>query len=200
MLRAICVSCGHAKHRPFERCKGCGFAPTGDDAALARSVYLSVERLDDSSEQARLSEELAVMQEDIRAGRTIEFEPAELERLAKQLRLVRTIPAAAPWNALLRLFGPGVLILAVLGGAVWFVRRLNSESDAAVRRAECTVQLAHMAPAVETLPAVCLTLPLSELEHVRSDARCFSLRQRAKSAGQNPDDACIVQVVPAKPH
>jgi len=197
MLRALCVNCGYAKARPSERCKACRFDPTTDDGALVRSVYLSVGRVDDPDARAALSEELSVLQKDIRAGRPVEFDPTELARLADQLRRVRSVSWRAVWVTLIRFFAPGILVLAVVGAALWLLRRITTESHTAVRRAECVVQLTHVGPNADPLPPPCLALSSSDRKHAQGEAHCVSLRQRATAKGLDPDSACRFQVKPS---
>lgn len=200
MLRAICVSCGQAKKRPSVKCKACQFDPAGDDAALVRSVYLSAERLDGPHEQAAYARELAILQKCIRSGGALDFDPQELERLANQLRPLRAVPSRAPWLGLIRLFAPAVLILTVVAGAVWLTRRVTDESDAAIRHAECVVELTHAASNIATPPPPCVALSASELERTKAEAQCVLLRRQTQARGVDPDSACRLQFSTAPSH
>jgi hypothetical protein len=121
MRQAICLKCGHAKRRPAERCKHCGLDPEVDDDTLVKSVYLSLGRFDDASRHEAYSKELEALARDIKAGRPLALDPAELERLRSQLGQVRSVPASAVWGALFRFLLPGIVVFGILI-AIWIWR------------------------------------------------------------------------------
>ena len=123
MASALCPRCGTTKKRPWEACKRCGLDPAADEDALLRSVYLSVERFDDGDERRRYRRELDALGERLRAGRSVAFDEAELGKLRERKRLVESVPAAAVWGAVFRLFLPVIVVVAILV-AILLLRRL----------------------------------------------------------------------------
>ena len=47
MAKSICFACGATKTSIAGACRRCGISPRGDAAALAKSLYLSIDRFDD---------------------------------------------------------------------------------------------------------------------------------------------------------
>lgn len=125
-VRAFCIQCGGEKAAPWQRCRVCGFDPTVDEMSLAKSVYLSSGRYD-TAEQAREHDgELDELARRIRSGDQIDYDPDDLERLAKQRQMVESIPARAVWGAVVRFFLPGVALIVGLLLLYVFLRWLNS--------------------------------------------------------------------------
>ena len=104
-------------------CRNCGLDPADDEEALIKSVYLSVERLDDGDDLRRYRRELNELGERIRAGESPAFDEVELERLREQKRLVESVPSSAVWGAVFRLFLPAIIVMALLAIIV-ILRRL----------------------------------------------------------------------------
>jgi hypothetical protein len=115
MKKAICIACGSRKRAPYAPCCRCGFDPGVDDESLVRSVYLSTSRYplpEQKEERQQYAKQLDMYAEMIRRRQQIVFEEAELARLAANLVLMRSVPRAAVWGAVFRLFLPGVLFVA----------------------------------------------------------------------------------------
>lgn len=125
MAEAICLRCGAAKSRPWQKCRRCGFSPEADQDCLVKSVYLSVARFDDSARAAEYEAVLDVVGKRIRAGHEPEFDLAELDRLAKQREVVESVPMSAVWGALFRFFLPGLGVLIVLVLIALYLRTLR---------------------------------------------------------------------------
>ncbi len=108
------MCCGTPKKGPWKRCNSCGLDPTQDEDALVKSVYLSVERFDGGNDRRRYGRELGDLAVRMRAGERPDFEPAALEELRKQKRLVESVSASAAWGAVFRLFFPAIVVVIVL--------------------------------------------------------------------------------------
>ena len=123
MAKAICIRCGHAKSRPWKACRKCGFDPSDDEEALAKSVYLSAGRFEDAARQAAYERELDKVGMALSQGQSITYDKPELERLLEQKRTLERIPALAPWGAVARFFLPAVILLLVIA-AIWLLLRV----------------------------------------------------------------------------
>jgi len=123
MVNALCTGCGTPKNKPWKRCRGCGLDPTQDEDVLVKSVYLSVERFQDGDDRRRYAKQLDELGVRMRAGEEPAFEPAALEKLRKQKRLVESVPNSAVWGAVFRLFLPAIVVMVVLV-IIIIVRRL----------------------------------------------------------------------------
>lgn len=123
MVNALCTRCGTPKKKPWKRCSSCGLDPTQDEDVLVKSVYLSVERFEDGDDRRRYAKELDDLAVRMRAGEKPDFEPAALEKLRKQKRLVESVPVSAVWGAVFRLFLPAIVVVIILV-IIIIVRRL----------------------------------------------------------------------------
>lgn len=123
MAKAICIACGHAKPRPWKACRKCGLDPSSDEMALAKSVYLSIGRFEDPAEQAKYEDELDQVGRDLSIGKVVHYDEKELARLVEQKKAVDSVPPLAPWIALMRIFLPAFIGLAIIG-AIWLLLRL----------------------------------------------------------------------------
>jgi hypothetical protein len=122
MSDAVCIRCGNRKRAPWRRCRRCGLDPTGDPEALVRSVYLSTGRFDAPDAKRSWSAALDAIADGIEAGSAPDFDEAELRRLRAQRDAVRSVAPSAVWGAVLRLFLPGIVFLAILYGVVLLLR------------------------------------------------------------------------------
>lgn len=116
MAKAICVNCGAKKSAPWKPCKACGLDPQGDEELLLRSVYLSLGRFEDETDQERYGQELDKIGRAIAGGEAFLFEPGELTRLRSQLRAFQQIPLSAVLWTLFLWALPGLLIIIGLWG------------------------------------------------------------------------------------
>jgi hypothetical protein len=121
MAKAICISCGSRKNKLYHKCGGCGFDPTADDQSLVKSMYLSTGRFvtgeeteEEYESQKTYSIELDDIAEQIKNGRSVEYDQNELTRLQEQLSLVRSIPFTTVRGAVVRIFLPAFVLLGVL--------------------------------------------------------------------------------------
>ncbi len=122
MTDAVCIRCGSRKRTPWRRCRRCGLDPSGDPETLVRSVYLSTARFEAPDERRAWAATLDAVAARIEAGTPPEFGDGELRRLRAQRDAVRRVPASAVWRAVLRLFLPALVFLAILFGAVLLLR------------------------------------------------------------------------------
>jgi hypothetical protein len=90
-------------------------------------VYLSTGRFTTGEEseegvqrQAQYSDELDAAAALLKSGRKVDYDEEELRRLKRELEMLKSVPRAAPWTALFRLFLPGLLFL----GAIWLLNFL----------------------------------------------------------------------------
>lgn len=119
--QAVCIRCGAWKRWPPEKCRRCGFEPS-DDVDLSKSLYLSKARFDDADERADLGPFLEEASATLRAGGTVQYDPAELQRLSERLSDFRSVSSRQVWGAVFRFFLPGILLLAALFGLLYLLR------------------------------------------------------------------------------
>jgi hypothetical protein len=125
MKRAICLSCGEWKHRPWATCKKCGFDPTSDPLLEAKSVFLSLGRYAGDDYMHEYYDELEGYSKRIKRGESIEFPQDEIHRLLEERRDVRSVSPAQAYLALLFNIWPLLLIIIVAGTI--FVARCNMQ-------------------------------------------------------------------------
>lgn len=92
------------------------------NADLVKSLYLSVSRYEEQEKRDRYAGELAETASALKAGGSVVFVPDELERLSKQLEMVRGVTARMVWGTLGRFFLPGALFVVGLLALAWIVR------------------------------------------------------------------------------
>jgi hypothetical protein len=120
---AVCLQCGAAKALPWWRCRRCGFDPSPDEEALAKSAYLSVQRFDQPRDQAVYRKELRRIGVDIGRGIPPTFDSRELARLKAAGATQPTVPPwRVVWWALFKITMPGLLILVALLCVVLLLR------------------------------------------------------------------------------
>jgi hypothetical protein len=98
--------------------------PQHDDELLVKSVYLSTGRFNDAKLQDAYRAELEVFSQQIRTGHRIEFDSAELARLAAQKDLVRSISFWRVVWTVVWMFWPHLLIVSIFLFALWALRHL----------------------------------------------------------------------------
>ena len=114
MRRAVCISCGYEKLDPFDECDHCGFNPHGDRLAMAKSSLLS-QYYYFKDDDVRVSDaELEFYSDRLKSGGQIDFDQEKIANLLEQQRILETIPPYAPYLALLRIFAPALVILAII--------------------------------------------------------------------------------------
>ena len=91
MAKSICFACGATKTSIAGACRRCGISPRGDAAALAKSLYLSIDRFDDPDEQSRYSHELDAIGDRIGRHEPVEFDESELRRMDERIRLLSSV-------------------------------------------------------------------------------------------------------------
>jgi len=120
--QAVCLKCGEWKRASYSKCPNCGFqSATGSEEEL-KSVYLSLERCGQTDERDRYVQELTEFASIIKNGQTIKYDSVTMQRLDAQRRAFRSISFKSAWYAILRLFLPGLLFLAVLSAVVWLLK------------------------------------------------------------------------------
>jgi hypothetical protein len=87
-----------------------------------RSVYLSLGRFEGELERDRYAAELTETAATLKTGGAVAFIPSELERLSKQLRVVRSVTPRMAWGAIGRLFLPAAVFIVALVTIAWFLR------------------------------------------------------------------------------
>ena len=123
-MRAICLKCGSNKSQPCERCEACSFRPSENSDDLVKSVYLSLGRYDTEEERTRYRAELDTISRQLGAGEEIKFDRAELERLRRQKADVDSTGDWSLFRYLVRLFLPGIVIVLLLIGILYALRKL----------------------------------------------------------------------------
>lgn len=122
---AYCQRCGTKKQVAISRCKECGYDPRESEDEMLKAVYLSSGRFEDPERSKEYESALSLLGRAIREGELIDYETDDIERLRTQKNLIDSIPASTPWIAVVRLFAPGILSLAVLFGILWLLRALK---------------------------------------------------------------------------
>jgi hypothetical protein len=69
---------------------------------------------EDADEHSGYAEELDNVAREIQAGRPVQYDDKEIERLNEELRLFRSVPRSAVWCALGRLFSPAIALVAII--------------------------------------------------------------------------------------
>lgn len=108
-ISSICISCGSFKKAPWRKCAECGLEPKGID--LIKSVYCSVGRFSDEAERREYQAVLEEMSSILKSGQEITFEADELDRLAKEQRMVENVTWPKLLMYLLKFFLPFILII-----------------------------------------------------------------------------------------
>jgi hypothetical protein len=109
------MACGSPKRFITNPCPTCGFSPLGDPAAVAKSVYLSVNRFDDFDEQTRWSGELEAIGQQIGRHQSFEFDPAELARMSERVEAFQSVSRGQVYGALFRCFLPALCFFVAVG-------------------------------------------------------------------------------------
>jgi len=91
---------------------------------LVKSVYLSLGRYDTEEERTRYRAELDTISRQLGAGEEIKFDRAELERLRRQKADVDSTGDWSLFRYLVRLFLPGIVIVLLLIGILYALRKL----------------------------------------------------------------------------
>jgi hypothetical protein len=92
---------------------------------MAKSVYLSAGRFAGAEEPTGWQSRLKQLQLALKSGHKIEYEQAELTRIAATKETLRRVPDAAVCRAVLRFFLPGIIFLALIWILVWVLRSLH---------------------------------------------------------------------------
>jgi hypothetical protein len=92
---------------------------------MAKSIYLSTGRYAGLDEPEGWRSELAHLQRSLKSGQKVTYDEVELARIAATKEKLQHAPPSVAWNAVLRFFMPGVLLLAVIWLLVWFLRTLR---------------------------------------------------------------------------
>ncbi len=124
MAEAVCLRCGDKKPAPWRKCKRCRYDPRGDEDALVKSVYLSVGRFTDPTEQGGYRVELDRLATGIERGEPPTFPKSELDRLRAQKELFDRVGLLPVWGAVFRLFLPAIGLLILLFGIAYVLRVL----------------------------------------------------------------------------
>ncbi|MCH2205067.1 MAG: hypothetical protein MK132_04235 [Lentisphaerales bacterium] len=70
LMKAICYKCGDYKPSAWKRCTGCDYRPVGDDEK-AKSLFCS--------SHFKSDKELELYSKHLKAGKSLEFKPKDLE-------------------------------------------------------------------------------------------------------------------------
>lgn len=81
---------------------------------MVKSVYLSTARFNALADRRRYERELDKVSEAIRRGAPVDFDAVELSRLASQRHFVESVRTRHVLLYLLRVFLPGIVILALI--------------------------------------------------------------------------------------
>lgn len=108
--RSVCLRCGDFKDHPQNQCGQCGFVPTSN-REKAESIVLSEGYQADDEYVTRTTSELRAFSEDIKNGRPITFDAAEIERIIKLGEEVDNIPRVGWKRALLQMLLPIAIVI-----------------------------------------------------------------------------------------
>jgi hypothetical protein len=115
MAKAICLKCGNEKTAAFADCAKCGFDPAAhgvDKETQARSLLLS-----DQFTAARELERLAA---ELRAGRTVPFDPQKVLELVEQLSTQKITISKGPPAAVAAAWLPWAAAIGIVAVALFW--------------------------------------------------------------------------------
>ena len=125
MAEAICRNCGAAKADGSAVCERCGAGPGETRDEIVESLFLSVSRFGDRGRRDAYRVTLDDFASRLRAGDRSFFDPAELDRLTRELHALMDRTGRRPWLTLLRIFLPAILFLFGLAGLGLVLTLLN---------------------------------------------------------------------------
>lgn len=125
MPEAVCIFCGSSKSHPWSKCPVCSVDPQMNDADMAKSIYLSSGRFAGVEEPEDWESNLAQLQCDLKAGKKINYDDAELERIMATKATLQSMPDVSVWRVLLRFSMPGIIMIVLAWLLVWLLRSLR---------------------------------------------------------------------------
>lgn len=120
-MSSICIFCGQNKKKPWDKCNNCGLVPSGED--LFKSIYCSSLRFEERDMD--FESELKEISNQLKAGKKIEYNKLELDKLRKRHKEFCTATSGQVWITVIRFFLPGVLFLMAIYLILYVLKNID---------------------------------------------------------------------------